>query len=199
VPMTPRSQPGRPRPRRKQRTAGLGRPRGRGPGSAAAGLAVVAGAVLAGCSAAPPGAAGTSPAIGPVRTGAAAAAFGPFPVPAVWNGKDYRSYEMVVKPKAGVKPHNVRFIARQDLVFWLNCIGAGSATLTSSDIRFHWSVPCGSGADPAAVNFSPRAAAVGHAVNVLVTASPGARWEVRVDRAAPPGFTPSPASLPTGR
>jgi hypothetical protein len=187
---TPRSQR-----REQQRDQGHGRRhRALGAGLAAAGLAVTAG-----CSVAPPGTAGTSPAIGPVRAGAAIADFGPFPIPATWNGKDNRFYQNLVKGRVGAKPSNLRFVAHADLVFWLSCIGTGSAQLDSPGLRFHWSVPCGSGADPAAVNFSPRAAAVGHAVNVMVTAAPGARWETRVDVAAPPGFTPAPAPVPTAR
>jgi hypothetical protein len=193
VPKTPRW------PRhQQQRPQGHDRRR-RAPGAAlaAAGLAVAA--VTAGCSAAPPGAAGNSPAIGPVRTGAATKDFVPFQVPAIWNGKDYRFYETLVEPKTGTKTHNFRLVAHADMVFWLSCIGAGTAQYNSPGLRFHWSVPCGSGADPAAVNFSPRAAAVGHAVDIFLTASPGARWEARIDIPAPPGVTPSPAPVHTGR
>ncbi len=194
VPMMPRSQR-----RQQQRLYGPGRRRPRAAGALGAGLAAAGLAVTAGCSVAPPGAAGTSPAIGPVRTGAAAANFGAFPVPAIWNGKDFRFYEALVKAKVSKKPHNFRIIAHADLVFWLSCIGPGTAQFTSPALRFHWSVPCGNGADPAAVNFSPRAAAVGHAVDVLVTASPGARWEARIDIPAPPGVNSSGALLRTPR
>ena len=182
---TPRSQQ-----LEQQRRWGHGpRHRALGVGLAAAGLLVTAG-----CSVAPPGAAGTSPAIGPAHADAAVKDFGAFPIPAGWNGKVFRFYEALVKAKVSKKRHNFRIIARADLVFWLSCIGTGTAQFTSPALRFHWSVPCGNGADPAAVNFRPRAAAVGHAVDALVTASPGARWEARIDVPARPGVTPAAAA-----
>jgi hypothetical protein len=184
--------------RQQQRLQGPGPRRRRASG---AGLAVAAAvavtAAVAGCSVAPPGAAGTSPAIGPVRAGAAVKDFGAFPIPDVWNGKDFRFYENLVEAKVSKKPHNFRIIAHADLVFWLSCIGPGTAQFSSPALHFHWSVPCGNGADPAAVNFSPRATAVGHAVDAVVTASPGVRWEARIDVPAPPGVTTAPTPDPT--
>jgi hypothetical protein len=184
---TPRSQR-----REQQRRWGHGPRRRRLIGVGLAVAAVTAG--VAGCSVAPPDAVGTSQAIGPVRAGAAMKDFGAFPIPAKWNGKDFRFYEALVKAKVSKKRHNFRIITQADMVFWLSCIGTGTAQFTSPALRFHWSVPCGDGADPAAVNFSPRAAAVGHAVDVLVTASPGARWEARIDVPARPGVTAAAAA-----
>jgi hypothetical protein len=147
-------------------------------------LALAGLALAAGCSVAPAGATASSPAIGPVRTGSAAANFAPFPVPATWNGKDDLPYQMVVKSKAGTAPRKFGFTVKPSLVFWLNCIGTGSARLASPAIGLAWGVPCGSGADPAGLTFSPPRSAGGKAVKVLVTASAGSRWEIRVDELA---------------
>jgi hypothetical protein len=141
-------------------------------------------ALAAGCSVAPAGATVNSPAIGPVRTGAGAANFAPFPVPASWNGQDEVVYIMVVKSKTGTTPRKFTVTVKSSLVFWLNCIGTGSAHLTSPAINLKWGVPCGDGADPEGITFRPPRAAQGKPVKVLVTASAGARWEVRIDAPA---------------
>jgi hypothetical protein len=133
---------------------------------------------------APAGATVNSQAIGPVRTGTAAANFAPFPVPASWNGKDEMVYIMVVKAKTGTMPRKFGVTVKPSLVFWLNCIGTGSAHLTSPAINLKWGVPCGDGADPEGITFRPPHAAQGKPVKVLVAASAGARWEVRIDAPA---------------
>ena len=152
------------------------------PMTAALGLCGLA--LAAGCSVAPAGATANSPAIGPVRTGNAAKNFPPFPVPASWSGQGNKAYRVVVKSKAGTAPRKFGFTARQSMVFWLNCIGTGSARLASPAIDLAWGVPCGNGADPAGITFTPPHAIQGKPVKVLVTASAGSRWEVRVDESA---------------
>ena len=152
------------------------------PMTAALGLCGLA--LATGCSVAPAGATANSVAIGPVRTGDAAKNFAAFPVPATWNGQDNMPYRMVVKSKAGTAPRKFGFTARQSMVFWLNCIGAGSARLASPAIGLAWGVPCGNGADPVGITFTPPLAAHGKPVKVLVTTSAGSRWEVRVDESA---------------
>ncbi|HEX7161188.1 MAG TPA: hypothetical protein VF223_08115 [Trebonia sp.] len=144
-------------------------------------------ALAAGCSVAPAGATANSPAIGPVRTGDAAKNFPPFPVPAVWNGQNDMPYQMVAKSKAGTAPRKFSFIVKQSMVFWLNCIGTGTARLASPAIGLAWGIPCGNGADPAGITFIPPHAAQGKLAKLLVTASTGSRWEVRVDEPAPAG------------
>lgn len=141
-------------------------------------------ALATGCSVAPAGATANSAAIGPVRTGHAAKNFAAFPVPATWNGQGDMPYRTVVKSKAGSAPRKFGFTARQSMVFWLNCIGAGSARLASPAIGLAWGIPCGNGADPVGITFTPPLAAHGKPVKVLVTASAGSRWEVRVDESA---------------
>jgi hypothetical protein len=141
-------------------------------------------ALAAGCGVAPPGATVNSPAIGPVRTGAGAANFAPFPVAASWDGQGEVVYIMVVKAKTGTAPRKFTVTARSSLVFWLNCIGTGSARLTSPAINLKWGIPCGNGADPRGITFRPPPAVQGKPVKVLVTASAGARWEVRIDAPA---------------
>jgi hypothetical protein len=142
-------------------------------------------ALAAGCSVAPAGATTDSPAIGPVRTGAAAKNFAAFPVAASWDGADMVVYHMVVKPKSDTKPREFGFTVRPSMVFWLNCIGTGTAHLISPVINLKWGVPCGNGDDPAGITVEPPRAAQGKSVKVLVTASAGARWEVRIDEPAP--------------
>ena len=141
--------------------------------------------LAAGCSVAPAGATANSPAIGPVRTGEAAKNFPPFPVPATWSGQNDMLYQTVVKSKAGTAPRKFGFTVKQSMVFWLNCIGTGSARLDGPAIGLAWGVPCGNGADPAGITFTPPPAVQGKLVKVLVTASAGSRWEVRVDEPAP--------------
>lgn len=138
-------------------------------------------ALTAGCSAAPAGAISNSPAIGPVRTGAAAEKFAQFPVPSKWPGERGKDYTMVVKPKTGTTPRKFGFAATSSVVFWLNCIGTGTARLSSPAIRLNWGVPCGTGADPAGITVTPPHASQGTKVKVLVTSPPGTRWEIRVD------------------
>jgi hypothetical protein len=96
-------------------------------------------------------------------------------------------YQAVVKSKAGTAPRKFGFTVRQSMVFWLNCIGTGSARLASPAIGLAWGIPCGNGADPAGITFAPPRAVQGKSVKVLVTASADSRWEIRVDEPAPAG------------
>ena len=142
-------------------------------------------ALAAGCAVAPAGAATDSPAIGPVRTGATAKNFAAFPVAASWDGAGMVVYHVVVKPKSDTKPREFGFTVTPSMVLWLNCIGTGTAHLTSPAINLKWGIPCGNGDDPAGITVKPPLAAQGKSVKVLVTASAGARWEVRIDEPAP--------------
>lgn len=139
-------------------------------------------ALTAGCSAAPAGAVGNSPPIGPVRSVTTGLAnFPPFPVPARWAGAGGKDYVMVVKAKTGTKPHRFSFTATSSVVFWLNCIGKGTARLTSPAMHVNWGVTCGSGANPGGITVTTPRAAAGTLVKALVTSPPGTRWEIRVD------------------
>ena len=62
--------------------------------------------------------------------------------------------------------------------------GTGTARLTSPGIGLKWGIPCGNGADPEGITFTPPRAAQGKQAKVLVTASSGSRWEVRIDESA---------------
>jgi hypothetical protein len=141
-------------------------------------------ALAAGCSVAPAGATASSPAVGPVRTGDGAKNFASFPVPARWNGEGEVVYQTVVKAKSGTTPRKFGITATPSVVFWLNCIGTGTARLTSPGINLKWGISCGDGAGPAGLTFSPPHAARGKPVKVLVTSSAGSRWEVRIDEPA---------------
>jgi hypothetical protein len=91
---------------------------------------------------------------------------------------------MAVKSKSGTTPRKFGFTVRPSLVFWLNCIGTGTARLTSPGISLKWGVPCGNGADPQGLTFTPPRAAQGKPAKVLVTASSGSRWALRIDEPA---------------
>jgi hypothetical protein len=163
----------------------------------AACLAAAGVALAAGCAAAPPGADHNSPAVGPVRIGAAGMKnFAPFPVPAVYQGKFNLVYQEIQKAKTGTSKRNFRVILRSDMVFWLNCIGKGKAQLASPGIGLKWDMPCGDGTSPGGINFTPKAAAVGHGDDILVTVTHGSRWEVRIDGIARKGIAPQAAKIP---
>ena len=134
-------------------------------------LALTGLALAAGCSVAPACATVDSAAIGPIRTGPGANNFAPFPVPASWVGQDNVTYNLVVKGKTGTAPREFGFIAKSSMVFWLNCIGAGSAHLTSPVIGLKWGTRCGNGDDPAGLTFRVPNAAQGKKVIALVTVS----------------------------
>jgi hypothetical protein len=164
--------------------------------SLAACLCVAAALLAAGCSAAPKGATYNSSAVGPLRQ-PGSTNFGVFPVPAVYNGLDNSVYRMVQKPKTGTAPGGFHVTVQPSMVFWLNCIGKGTAQVSSPGIDLKWSVPCGNGISPGGITFRPKASAVGHVAFVLVTATRESHWEVRIDAAAPRGVNPAPEKIPS--
>ncbi len=165
--------------------------------SLAACLYVAAVLLAAGCSAAPPGATRTSPAVGPVQRHPGITDFPPFPVPDTYNGLGNSVYTMVQKAKSGTAPGGFHVTVKPSMVFWLNCIGKGTAQLSSPGISLSWSVPCGDGGTPAGITFTPKGSAVGHVAFVLVTASRTSKWEIRIDDVAPRGVHPPPDRIPT--
>jgi hypothetical protein len=166
--------------------------------SLAACLCLAAVLVAAGCSAAPPGAERNSPAVGPVpKPHETIRNFPPFPVPAVYNGLANNVYKMVQKAQTGFKPGGFHVTVKPDMVFWLNCIGKGTATVSSPGIALKWSVPCTDGSSPGGINFRPKASAVGHVAFVVVSATRQSRWEIRIDNAAPKGVNPVPDKIPS--
>jgi len=152
---------------------------------AAACLGVAVPLLAAGCSTAPAGATANSPAIGP--TGAATPSkFPPFPVPATWSGYRNTGYRQIQKAVTGTKPRNLHIKAGPDLVFWLGCLGTGRAKLKSPSLGLDWGINCGTRVDPQSINFSPTTGiTAGREVLVFVGATPGSRWEVRVDAPVP--------------
>jgi hypothetical protein len=169
--------------------------------SLAAGLCLVAGLLAAGCSAAPPGARYNSPAAGPVPTHYTATTaptdFASFPQPDTYNGLGNSVYTQVQKPQTGTAPGGFHFTVKPDMVFWLNCIGRGTALVSSPGIALKWSVPCNDGSSPRGINFAPKASAVGHVAFVLVTSTRGSKWEIRIDDYAPKGVHPAPDRIPS--
>jgi len=164
--------------------------------SLAACLCLAAVLLAAGCSVAPPGATRNSPAIGPTQRGSTPN-FHPFPQPATYNGLDNSVYTMVQKATTGTAPGGFHFTVKPSMVFWLNCIGRGTATLSSPGIGLKWSVPCNDGSSPGGITFRPKASAVGHVAFMLVTTTRGSKWEVRIDEGAPHGVNPAPDRIPS--
>jgi hypothetical protein len=115
----------------------------------------------------------------------------------VYNGLDNSVYTMVQKGKTGSLPAEFHFTVKPSMVFWLNCIGKGTAQLSSPGIGLQWSVPCGDGTSPGGITFRPKASAVGHLASVLVTATRQSHWEIRIDVAAPRGVNPAPEKIPS--
>ena len=164
--------------------------------SLAACLCLAAVVLAAGCSAAPPGATQNSPVVGPVPSPGDTTDFASFPVPDTYNGLGNNVYTQVQKPKTGTAPGGFHFTVKTSMVFWLNCIGKGTALLSSPGIDLKWSVPCGDGGSPSGITFRPKGSAVGHVAFVLVTTTRGSKWEVRIDEAAPKGVAPAPDRIP---
>jgi hypothetical protein len=165
--------------------------------SLAACLCLAAVVLAAGCSAAPPGATRTSPAVGPVQRHKDVTDFPPFPVPNTYNGLGNNVYTMVQKAKTGTAPGGFHVTVKTSMVFWLNCIGKGTALVSSPGIALKWSVPCGDGGTPAGITFRPQASAVGHVAFVLVSSTRASKWEFRIDDAAPKGVAPAPDRIPS--
>ena len=163
-------------------------------------LAIVllaAGLLAAGCSAAPPGATRTSTAVGPIQRHPHETDFPPFQVPATYNGLDDNVYTQVDKARTGVAPGGFHVTVRPTMVFWLNCIGKGTATLSSPGIDLQWTIPCSDGTSPSGVTFRPKGSALGKTATVLVTATRNSHWEIRIDVAAPHGVNPAPEKIPS--
>jgi hypothetical protein len=164
--------------------------------SLAACLCLAAMLLAAGCSAAPPGATRDSPAVGPVQKHKGTTDFVPFQVPATYDGLGNNVYTQVQKAKTGTAPGGFHFTVKTSMAFWLNCIGRGTALLSSPGIGLKWSVPCGDGGSPSGITFRPKSSAVGHLAFVVVTTTRGSKWEVRIDEAAPKGVAPAPDRIP---
>jgi hypothetical protein len=168
--------------------------------SLAACLGLAAALLVVGCVAAPPGADYNSSAVGPVPSHYTATAaptdFASFPQPNTYNGLGNSVYTQVQKPKTGTAPGGFHFTVKTSMVFWLNCIGRGTAQLSSPGIGLKWSVPCGDGGSPTGLTFRPKGSAVGHVAFVLVTATRGSKWEVRIDEIAPKTVHVAPDKIP---
>ncbi len=168
--------------------------------SLAACLCLAAVLPAVGCSAAPPGARYNSSAVGPVpkhyTATAAPTNFPSFPQPTTYTGRGNNVYTQVQKPQTGTAPGGFHFTVKPEMVFWLNCIGRGTAQMSSPGIALKWSVACGDGGSPAGITFRAKASAVGHRAFVVVTATRGSKWEFRIDEIAPKGVKPAPDKIP---
>jgi hypothetical protein len=164
--------------------------------SLAACLCLAAVLLAAGCSAAPPGAAYNSSVVGPVEKHGKITDFAPFQVPATYNGLGNSVYTQVQKATTGTKPGGFHVTVKPSMVFWLNCIGKGTALLSSPGISLNWSVPCSDGSSPQGITFRPKGSALGKVAFVLVTTTRGSKWEVRIDEIAPKGVNVAPDKIP---
>ena len=169
-------------------------------GSLVACLCLAAVLLAAGCSAAPPGAKYNSPVVGPAprhyTATTAPTDFPSFPQPETYAGLGNIVYTQVQKPQTGTAPGGFHFTVKTSMVFWLNCIGRGTAQVSSPGIGLSWSVPCGDGGTPAGITFRPKASAVGHVAFALVTATRESRWEFRIDEIAPKSVHVAPDKIP---
>jgi hypothetical protein len=163
--------------------------------SLAACLCLAAVVLAAGCSAAPPGSTRTSPAVGPVQRHKGVTNFVVFPVPDTYTGLGNGVYTQEFKATTGAGPGGFHFTVKPSMVFWLNCIGKGTATL-STGIALKWSVPCGDGGTPAGITVTPNASAVGHRAFAVVITTRASKWEVRIDEIAPRSIHVAPDKIP---
>jgi hypothetical protein len=142
---------------------------------------------VAGCSAAPAGAVNDSPAIGPVRTGAAVDSFPAFQVPESWPGAGGVRYTALMSPQTSTVKREFSITVTPGLAFWLACItidgnsSGGTARIVSTSIGLNWTTSCGTDPDPAGITFAPPHATVGHKVKITVTSTAHTRWLVRAD------------------
>jgi hypothetical protein len=154
--------------------------------AAVAGLAVLAvlAGLVAGCGT------DTNIAADPsAHSGQAADQFDAFPEPATWNLTVGPTYTAILGPLSGTERKKTFTITgRPNLVFWLGCLGTGTARLSSPDMTLDWRVQCGVNREPAAINVDPTHARPGKMVEVRLTVPAGDRWSFRVD--AP--VTPAP-------
>jgi hypothetical protein len=115
--------------------------------------------------------------------------FDAFPEPKTWNLTVGPTYSAILGPLSGGGTKQTFTVTGQsDLVFWLGCLGSGTARLTSPDMTLDWTVECGVDRDPAGINVDPTHAPVGKKVTVDLSIPAGARWSLRID--AP--VTPAP-------
>jgi hypothetical protein len=133
-----------------------------------------------------PVSAGASSASAPaasVSTGPQEPSFAAFPVPATWSGGSGTDYTEIFGTVSKATPREFSFTVTSSLVFWLACIGTGTASIVSPALHLNWGVPCdsGTGVDPTGITFIPPRATVGTLVEVEVTSLPGSPFEFRVD------------------
>jgi hypothetical protein len=119
----------------------------------------------------------------PVSTGPEEPSFAPFPVPSTWSGGSGTDYTAIFSTVSKATPREFSFTATSSMVFWLACIGTGTAQIVSPALNLNWGVPCdpGTGVDPTGITFIPPRAAVGTLVEVEVTSLPGSPFEFRID------------------
>jgi hypothetical protein len=128
--------------------------------------------------------------------------FAPFAVPTTWDGYNNAQYTMSLKAVSGSKPREFHVTVGSDMVFWLSCIGTGTARVSNAEMGLNWGVACGTGDDPSGIDVHPTGAVVGSKVKILVTAPAGSRWEIRIDvpvsavanQRPTPSHTPTPAA-----
>jgi hypothetical protein len=151
---------------------------------AVAGLVGVAG-LTAGCGT------DTNPAADPsVHSDQPLNKFDPFPEPKTWNLSVGPAYTAIFGPLSGktsgsgTKKKTFTITGQPDLVFWLGCLGTGTARLSSPDMTLDWTVPCGVNRTPGGINVNPTHAPAGKKVTVVLTVTAGSSWSLRIDALA---------------
>ena len=130
----------------------------------------------------------TNPAADPsAHTGQAADKFDPFPEPRRWNLTVGPSYAAILGPLSGegTKQKTFTITGQKNLVFWLGCLGTGTARRSSPDMTLDWTVQCGVNREPAGINVNPTHAPVGLKATVHLTVPAGDRWSLRIDAPVP--------------
>ena len=117
------------------------------------------------------------------HSGQAADKFDPFPEPSRWNLTVGPTYSAILGPLSGggTKKKTFTITGAPDLVFWLGCLGTGTARLSSPDMTLDWIVQCGVDREPGGIIVNPTHAPVGKKVTVHLTVPAGDRWSMRID------------------
>jgi hypothetical protein len=121
------------------------------------------------------------------HSGQAAKQFDAFPEPKTWNGMVGPTYAAILGPLSGGQTKKTFTITgHSNLVFWVGCLGTGTARLSSPDMTLDWKVACGVNREPAGIDVDPTHAPVGKKVTVRLTIPAGDTWSLRIDAPVTP-------------
>jgi hypothetical protein len=129
----------------------------------------------------------TNPAADPAAPSSQATnRFDPFPEPSTWNLSVGPTYSAILGPLSGGGTKKTFTVTGEpELVFWLGCLGTGTARLSSPDMTLDWIVQCGVNREPGGIIVNPTHAPVGKKITVDLTIPAGDQWSLRIDAPAP--------------